>query len=149
METNVKTVISVQTTVKAPVEMVWKLWSTPEDIIKWNNASDDWHTLWAKNDLRPGGHFNYRMEAKDGSMGFDFGGMYSKVILCKRIEYIIGDGRKVKIVFSTEDGETKVVETFEAENTFSIEIQRGGWQSILDNFKKYTETVYQLQKTIS
>jgi uncharacterized protein YndB with AHSA1/START domain len=139
METLKKSVISVQTKIDAPISLVWKYWTTPEDITRWNNASDEWHTPRAENDLRTGGKFSYRMEARDGSTGFDFGGVYDKVILNKQIDYTIGDGRKVNIVFSTVGNKTEVVETFETENIHSIEIQRNGWQSILDNFKKYTE----------
>jgi uncharacterized protein YndB with AHSA1/START domain len=136
--TNTKT-ITVETTVNAPVEKVWEFWTKPEHITKWNNASDDWHTPRAENDLRAGGSFVSRMEAKDGSFGFDFGGVYDDVQENKYIEYTIGDGRKVKVDFTSEGNATKVVETFEAENTHSIEMQRGGWQAILDSFKKYTE----------
>jgi len=139
METANKTNITVEATIKAPVERVWKAWSSPEDIKKWNNASDDWHTTRAENDLRTGGKFLSRMEAKDGSFGFDFGGVYDNVEENKVIEYTMGDGRKVKVTFDGQNNETKVIETFEAEDTHSIEMQRGGWQSILDNFKKYTE----------
>jgi uncharacterized protein YndB with AHSA1/START domain len=136
--TNTKT-ITVETTVNAPVEKVWELWTKPEHITKWNNASDDWHTPRAENDLRAGGSFVSRMEAKDGSFGFDFGGVYDDVQENKCIEYTIGDGRKVKVDFTSEGNATKIVERFEAENTHSIEMQRGGWQAILDSFKKYTE----------
>ena len=131
--------ITIETTVKSPVAKVWEYWTKPEHIIKWNNASDDWHTTKAESDLREGGKFSSRMEAKDGSFGFDFGGVYDKLKENELIEYTIGDGRKVKITFSNNGTETKIVETFEAENTNSIEMQRGGWQAILDNFKKYTE----------
>jgi uncharacterized protein YndB with AHSA1/START domain len=140
MTTAIKTSITIETTVNAPVEKVWKLWTGPEHIMKWNNASDDWHTPSAKNDLRVGGQFTFRMEAKDGSFGFDFGGVYDEVKTNELIAYTIGDGRKVKVHFTKQDNVTKVVETFEAENTHSIEMQRGGWQNILDNFKKYAET---------
>jgi len=140
MDSKEKTMISVQAAINAPIAIVWKNWTTPEDITRWNNASDDWHTPRAENDLRAGGKFLSRMESKDGSMGFDFGGVYEKVIVNKLIEYTMDDGRKAKIVFATEDGITKVVETFEAENTHTIEMQRGGWQAILDNFKKFTES---------
>jgi uncharacterized protein YndB with AHSA1/START domain len=139
MENQSKT-ITVQNTVKAPVEKVWKFWTLPEHITKWSNASEDWHTPFAENDLRNGGKFISRMEAKDGSFGFDFGGVYDEVKTNEVIAYTLGDGRKVKINFSTEGDETKVVETFEAENTNPVEMQRGGWQAILDNFKKYTES---------
>ena len=136
--TNTKT-ITVEATVNAPVEKVWEFWTKPEHIVKWNNASDDWHTPRAENDLRVGGSFLTRMEAKDGSFGFDFGGVYDDVQENRYIEYTIGDGRKVKVDFTSEGNATKVVESFETENTHSIEMQRGGWQAILDSFKKYTE----------
>jgi uncharacterized protein YndB with AHSA1/START domain len=139
METQNKTVITVATTVNAPVDKVWQYWTKPEHIIKWNNASDDWHTPRAENDLRVGGNFLSRMEAKDGSFGFDFGGAYDAVIANKYIEYTIGDGRKVKVTFDTDTNKTTVTESFEAEATNSIELQKGGWQAILDNFKKYME----------
>lgn len=131
--------ITIETTVQAPVAKVWEYWTAPEHIVKWNQASDDWHTTRAENDLREGGKFSSRMEAKDGSSGFDFGGVYDEVKQHEYIEYTIGDGRKVKIFFISHDGETKVVETFEAESINSLEMQRGGWQTILDNFRKYTE----------
>ena len=139
METAEKTVITIETTVNAPVQKVWEYWSKPEHITQWNNASDDWHTPRAENDLRVGGSFVSRMEAKDGSMGFEFGGVYDVVDTNKYIEYTLGDGRKVKVHFNEMGNTTKVVESFEAEGTHSIEMQQGGWQSILDNFKKYTE----------
>ena len=139
METQYKTSITVENTINAPVEKVWQYWTKPEHITKWNNASDDWHTPRAENDLRVGGNFVARMEAKDGSFGFDFGGVYDAVRNNEYIEYTLGDGRKVKINFSPEGNKTKLVESFEAENTNSVELQRGGWQAILDNFKKYTE----------
>lgn len=139
METANKTKITVEATIKAPVEKVWKFWSGPEHIVKWSNASDDWHTPRAENDLRTGGKFLSRMEAKDGSMGFDFGGVYDAVKTNELIEYTMGDGRKVKINFTKNGNETKVVETFEAEDTNPIEMQRAGWQAIMDNFKNYAE----------
>lgn len=139
METNTTTKITVATEVNAPIEKAWDYFTNPNHIIKWNNASDDWHTPRAENDLRIGGNFLYRMEAKDGSFGFDFGGVYDDVKEHKYIEYTIGDGRKVKVNFDANENKTHVTETFEAENTHSIEMQKGGWQSILDNYKKYTE----------
>jgi uncharacterized protein YndB with AHSA1/START domain len=139
METLEKTIITVENTINAPVEKVWETWTRPEHITQWNNASDDWHTPRAENDLRVGGSFVARMEAKDGSMGFDFGGVYDAVKNNEYIEYTIEDGRKVKITFNPQGNKTKVVESFEAENTNSVELQQGGWQAILDNFKKYTE----------
>lgn len=140
METQQRTSITIETFVNAPIEKVWDFWTKPEHITKWNNASDDWHTPRAENDLRTGGSFSARMEAKDGSMGFDFGGVYDVVRNQDYIEYTLGDGRKVNITFATQEKGTKVVEIFEAEDTHSVEMQKFGWQSILDNFKKYTET---------
>jgi uncharacterized protein YndB with AHSA1/START domain len=142
METKTKTkvTITVKSTVKAPVEKVWKFWTDPEHIKNWNFATEDWHTPWAKNDLRIGGKFTARMEAKDGSTGFDFEGIYEDIAVNKFIAYRIGDGRKVRITFSGNDQQTDVVEKFEAESVNPIEMQRGGWQSILDNFKKYVES---------
>jgi uncharacterized protein YndB with AHSA1/START domain len=139
METTARTVITIENTVNAPVEKVWEYWTKPEHITKWNSASDDWHTPWAKNDLRVGGSFSSRMEAKDGSFGFEFAGVYDAVRTNEYIEYTMGDGRKVKTTFTGNGNTTKVVSGFEAEDTNSIELQRGGWQAILDNFKKYTE----------
>ncbi len=141
MEQNDKIFITVQATVNAPVASVWKKWTTPEDIVKWNNASEDWHTTRAENDLRPGGKFSSRMEAKDGSMGFDFYGVYDNIINEELIESTLGDGRKVIVRFYSEGDQTRITETFEAENINSTELQQLGWQAILDNFKKYTEPV--------
>ena len=138
METTVKP-ITVEATINAPVEKVWKYWTAPEHITKWCSASEDWHAPYAENDVRTGGKFKTRMEAKDGSMGFDFEGVYSIVEPNNVMQYEMGDGRRVKVVFSDLAGTTKVTETFEAENTNPIEMQRGGWQAILDNFRKYTE----------
>jgi len=139
MESNEKIKIKVQATINVPVEKVWKYWTTPDDIINWNNASPDWHTTHAMNDLRTGGKFSSRMEAKDSSMGFDFSGVYKKVILHKQIDYTLDDDREVSITFSSADGKTEIVETFEAENIYPPEKQREGWQAIMDNFKKYAE----------
>jgi uncharacterized protein YndB with AHSA1/START domain len=139
METQKRTVLTVETLVDQPVEKVWEYWTRPEHITKWNSASEDWHTPWAKNDLRTGGNFSSRMEAKDGSMGFEFGGVYDEVREREYIEFTMGDGRKVKIKFTPEDGSTRVTEDFEAEETNSLEMQQGGWQSIMNNFKKYSE----------
>ena len=139
MESKEKITISVQVKIHAPIEIVWKFWTTPEDIVKWNSASEDWHTTRAVNDLRVGGKFLSRMEAKDGSIGFDFEGVYEAVKTNEQIEYTIGDGRKVKIDFTVNGNETQIVESFEAEDIRSIEHQRGGWQAILDSFKKHVE----------
>ena len=140
METTTKKVITVEAVVNAPIDKVWECWTKQEHITKWNFASDDWHSPKAENDLRVGGNFVYRMEAKDGSMGFDFGGIYDVVKENAYIEYTMGDGRKVKVNFSAQGDKTRVTESFEAEETHSTEMQRGGWQAILDNFKKYTES---------
>lgn len=132
-------IIQIKTTINAPVEKVWKYWTSPGHIMQWNNASDDWHTPHAENDLRVGGKFLSRMEAKDRSFGFDFDGVYDQVIAHERIAYTLGDGRKVNFIFSGNGNKTKITEIFDAEKTNSIEMQQAGWQSILDNFKKYTE----------
>ncbi len=136
-----KKTVTIETRCKAPVEKVWKAWTTPGDIIQWNNASEDWHTPGAENDLRVGGKFFSRMEAKDGSVGFDFWGIYDEVKPNELLEYTMGDGRKVKIIFTTSGDETKITETFETESEHPIEMQRTGWQAILDNFKKYVESI--------
>ncbi|SIS02156.1 Uncharacterized conserved protein YndB, AHSA1/START domain [Peribacillus simplex] len=130
---------TVETTIQAPIEKVWKYWTEPDHITKWNNPSDDWYTPFAENDLRPGGKFVSRMEAKDGSAGFDFGGIYDEVNLHEVIAYTMGDGRKVKITFKEQEREIEVIETFDAETTHPIEFQKQGWQAILNNFKKYVE----------
>jgi uncharacterized protein YndB with AHSA1/START domain len=132
--------VTVETTVQIPVERVWKYWTEPKHITKWNHASDDWHTPFAENDLRVGGKFLSRMEARDGSFGFDFSGVYDEVRLNEGISYTIDDGRKVNITFISQENETKIIEAFDAENMNPIEMQEKGWQAILDNFKKYTES---------
>lgn len=134
-----KTSVTVKAFINAPVAKVWEYWTEPAHIVKWNNASEDWHTPSASNDLRVEGRFTSRMEARDGSQGFDFGGVYTAVDEHARIEYTMDDDRKVKILFDGDGQTTHVTETFDAENTFPVEMQRAGWQSILDNFKKYTE----------
>ncbi len=140
METNSKPVITIETTVNAPVQKAWDIWSEPKHITKWATASDEWHTPTAENDLRAGGKFSSRMEAKDGSMGFDFGGVYDEVRNHEYIAYTLGDGRKVTVKFTSVGDEVKVVQTFEAEDQNPLEMQQGGWQAILNNFKKYTES---------
>ncbi|GAA4315497.1 SRPBCC family protein [Mucilaginibacter gynuensis] len=140
METTSKA-ITVETIVNAPIEKVWDSWSQPEHITKWCQASDDWHAPHAENDLRTGGNFSTTMAAKDGSFSFDFGGTYTDVQPYSLIAYGLGDGRKVSITFTKEIEGTKVTETFDPEETNPIEMQRGGWQAILDNFKKYTEAL--------
>lgn len=132
--------ISIQADINAPVEKVWEMYTAPEHVVNWNNASPDWHSPKADNDLKVGGKFLYRMEAKDGSYGFDFSGVYTLVQENSAIEYTMGDDRKVKIAFDGDDTKTKVSLVFEAESENSVEMQKNGWQSILDNFKKYVET---------
>ncbi|MFC5649531.1 SRPBCC family protein [Paenibacillus solisilvae] len=139
METGNNVTITVETTVHTPVGEVWNYWTEPQHITKWCYASDDWHAPNAENDLRVGGRFVTRMEAKDGSFGFDFGGVYDEVRINEFISYTIGDGRKVSITFISQENDTKVIETFEAETTNPIEMQKAGFQAILDNFKKYSE----------
>ena len=140
MEQTKKTTITIEAAVSAPVEKVWQLWTSPEHIMKWNTASDDWHTTNAVNDLRIGGNFSSRMEAKDGSFGFDFWGTYDKVEPNKLIAYTMGDGRKAEIIFTSPGNTTKIVTVFEAETENPVEMQKDGWQAILNNFKKYAET---------
>src|SRR5436190_23934295 len=123
--TNAATKITVETTVNAPLEKVWKLWNGPEHIIKWCTATPEWNTPRAANDLRVGGKFSSRMEAKDGSMGFDFGGTYDAVKTNELIEYTMDDGRKVKVLFNAIGNETRLTETFDAETQNPIEMQRG------------------------
>lgn len=139
METTTRKSVTVEATVNAPVEKVWKYWSEPDHIKKWAFASDDWHAPKAENDLRKDGTFTTTMAAKDGSFSFEFGGVYTDVQTNKLIEYVLGDGRMVKVTFSGSGNVTKVVESFDLENENSEEMQRAGWQAILDNFKKYTE----------
>ena len=139
METAAKTTITVQATINAPVEKVWELWSKPEHITKWCQASDDWHAPYADNDLRTGGTFKTTMAAKDGSFSFDFGGVYTDVKPNSFIAYKMEDGREASVTFIKEGNATQVVETFDPENINPLEMQQGGWQAILDSFKKYTE----------
>jgi uncharacterized protein YndB with AHSA1/START domain len=132
--------ITVETVVKADIDSTWAAWNSSDDINKWNAASDDWHTTKSSVDLRAGGKFCYRMEAKDGSMGFDFEGTYSNIIENKLIEYILGDDRHVSIEFKEVEDGIKVTETFEVEGEHDAELQRQGWQSILNNFAKHVES---------
>jgi uncharacterized protein YndB with AHSA1/START domain len=139
MDSSKTTTITVETRVQGSVPGVWELWTVPEHIVQWNSASDDWHTPRAENDLRVGGKFRYRMESMDGSAGFDFEGEYTEVKTLERIAYTIGDGRKVIVTFLPTGADTHVVESFEAEHSNPPDMQRGGWQAILDNFKRYAE----------
>ncbi|MBB5635235.1 uncharacterized protein YndB with AHSA1/START domain [Pedobacter cryoconitis] len=131
--------ITVSTTVNRPVDKVWESWNKPEHITQWSHASAEWHAPYAENDLRKDGKFKTTMAARDGSFSFDFEGVYTTVRDHELIEYIIGDGRKVKISFISEGDTTRIIEVFDAEQQNSIEMQQGGWQAILDNFKNYTE----------
>ncbi|MFA5835144.1 MAG: SRPBCC family protein [Bacteroidota bacterium] len=140
MTTAKKQMITIETTVNAPIEKVWKMWNAPEDITKWATGSPDWHTPYAENDLRVGGKFLSRMSAKDGSASFDFIGTYDDVQTHKTITYTMEDGRTAKIMFTNTGKAVKIVETFEAETENTPELQRAGWQTILDNFKKHVET---------
>lgn len=132
--------INISTTINAPVTKVWDFYTQPEHIVNWNNASPDWHTPKATNDLRAGGRFLSRMEAKDGSEGFDFEGTYDEVVVGSLIKYHLDDDRKVSINVTEVDGQTQVDVSFDAESENSEEMQRSGWQSILDNFKTYVES---------
>lgn len=131
--------ITVEATINAGVEKVWEFWTNPEHITQWAFASDDWHAPYADNDARTGGKFKTTMAAKDGSFSFDFEGEYSNVEEHALIEYTMADGRWVKISFAGDGKTTRVVEEFVPENQNSIEMQKGGWQAIMDNFKKYVE----------
>jgi uncharacterized protein YndB with AHSA1/START domain len=134
------TKITVETTVDAPVEKVWKLWNEPEDIMQWNSADPSWHCPGSENDLRVGGKFKNRMEAKDGSFGFDFEGTYDSVVLNKEISYTMADGRQATTLFTEQDGKTQLATTFDAETENDPEFQKQGWQSILNNFVNYAES---------
>lgn len=131
--------ITVETTVQAPLERVWTAWNDPRAIEQWNAASPDWHTPRASVDLREGGQFSSRMEARDGSFGFDFAGTYTRVEPQQLIEYAMGDKRHVRVEFVPVEGGVTVRETFDAEDSHSIEQQRQGWQAILDNFARHVE----------
>ena len=133
------TKVNIEATVGAPLQKVWDYWNRPEHITKWNFAIDTWHCPSAKNDLRVGGKLQSRMEAKDGSFGFDFEGTYDEVENLKKIAYTIADSRKVITHFTDLGGKTKIATEFEAESQNPVEMQKGGWQSILDSFKKYAE----------
>lgn len=131
--------ITVTTTVNATVEKVWDFFTTPEHIKKWNNASPDWHTPAAENDLQLGGKFVYTMAAKDGSFSFDFWGIYTTIVPFKEIAYTLGDERKVNVKFEQTEEGTLITESFEPETQNTLELQQMGWQAILNNFKSYVE----------
>lgn len=138
--TTERTVITIEATVNAPVDKVWDIWTSTKDIVKWSSPSPEWYTPKADHDLTVGGTFNYRMEARDGSFGFDFQGVFDEIRPNEYLEYTIaGDGRKVKIDFKAIGNKTHIVQKFEAETINSIEQQRTGWQAILNSFKNYVE----------
>ncbi|HLN20631.1 MAG TPA: SRPBCC family protein [Bacteroidales bacterium] len=132
--------ITVETIVNVPVEKAWELWTTPWHIMHWNFASIDWHTTYAENDFRVGGKFLYRMEPVNGRQGFDFSGEFTSIELYKVIDYVIADGRKVKVTFEVKGFRTRIAEIFEAETKNRRDLQQEGWQAILDNFKRYAES---------
>ncbi|RZK51927.1 MAG: polyketide cyclase [Pedobacter sp.] len=139
MNTTEKTKITVKTKANAPLTKVWEYWTSPAHIQKWNQASEDWETRKASNNLVVGGGFSSTMAAKDGSMAFDFNGSYTQVDVNKFIAYSIADGRTVTVSFTEQNDGVEIIEIFEAENMNSNEMQQAGWQAILDSFKKYTE----------
>jgi uncharacterized protein YndB with AHSA1/START domain len=140
MSTSDKIRLTVLTTINAPVEKVWDFWTNPFHILHWNNASDDWQTTYAENDLKAGGRFLSRMEAKDGSMGFDFTGEYTRIDFHQKIESLLDDGRSVELTLIPVEKGTTVKEVFEAEQENTPELQQKGWQAILDNFRHYVES---------
>ncbi|RZL19553.1 MAG: polyketide cyclase [Pedobacter sp.] len=141
MEQQNKTIITVGTIVSAPLTTVWEAWTKPEHIMKWTFASDDWHAPHAENELKVAGKFSTTMAAKDGSVSFEFYGTYTDVQPEKFIAYTMGDGRRAEITFNEIGDQTEIVESFEAEETNPIKMQHDGWQSIVDNFKKHTESL--------
>lgn len=139
MATDQKSKITIQAKINAPINQVWTVFNSPRHIVKWNSASSDWHSPKASNELEPGGSFSYRMEAKDGSFGFDFNGVFQLVIPNEFLSYVLEDGREVEVSFAEKDEFTEFIQTFEAEKENSPELQKQGWQAILDNFKSYVE----------
>lgn len=133
--------ITIETVIEAPPEKVWKFWNEPEHITKWAFASNDWEASLAENDLKEGGKFLTRMQAKDGAAGFDFTGTYTKVIPYKQIDYTMDDGRTVTTTFDATPASVHIISIFEMENENPEEMQRSGWQSILNNFKKHVESM--------
>jgi len=132
--------ITVEAAAHVPVAKVWKVWNTPGDIMKWNSPDPSWHSPSSENDLTVGGKFKHRMEAKDGSFGFDFEGVYDNVELHKEITYTMSDGRKATTLFAEENGKTTIATTFDLETENDPEFQKQGWQAILNNFVKYVES---------
>lgn len=135
--------ITIETLVRAPINLVWDTWNSPNHVVHWNHASDDWHSPKADNNFVVGGKFVYRMEAKDNSFGFDFSGTYEEIVDKKRVVTRLDDNRLVKTEFHVENDSVRIVETFEAEDQNSIELQREGWSAILNNYKLYTESLQQ------
>jgi uncharacterized protein YndB with AHSA1/START domain len=140
MENSKDKTITVQVEVSAPIQVVWDTWTSPDSIREWNHASDDWHCPSASNDLTVGGSFSYTMAAADGSDSFDFNGTYTEITTLKSISYLMGDGRKASIAFEQLETSVRVTETFDPESENTLELQRNGWQAILDNFKKCAES---------
>lgn len=135
------TAITVTTSIRADVRKVWDCWTKPEHIVKWNFASDDWHCPKATNDLKASGSFSYTMASRDGKMSFDLDGVYSEVKPLSRLAYALGDGRKVTVIFEEREGQTTVTETFEPEIIHAPDMQRAGWQAILENFRNHVESL--------
>lgn len=135
--------ITIETLVHAPINLVWDTWNSPNHVVHWNHASDDWHSPKAENNFVVGGKFVYRMEAKDNSFGFDFSGTYEEIVDKKRVVTRLDDNRLVKTEFHVENDSVRIVDTFEAEDQNSIELQRVGWSAILNNYKLYTESLQQ------
>jgi uncharacterized protein YndB with AHSA1/START domain len=133
------TTITIDAIVNAPVAKVWEFWTNPIHIMKWNNAAPEWHTPFAENNLTEGGRFRSTIAAKDGSVSFDFEGTYTAVIPFELIEYRLDDNRMVRISFTADESSTEIIEAFETESQNPVEMQRDGWQAILNNFKAYTE----------
>ena len=136
-----KEMITVQANIGAPLELVWACWTRPEHIVRWNHASDDWHTVKSEIDLKEGGRFLSRMEAKDGSMGFDFSGTFNVVRNLESLEYTLDDGRLVEVDFRESGKKVEVTEKFEPENSNPVDFQKTGWQAIMDNFSAYVESI--------
>lgn len=132
--------VTIEAIISSSAEKVWNYWTKPEHITKWNFASPDWQCPRASNDLKPGGKYFARMEAKDGSFGFDFEAVYDEVVALKKIVYTMGDGRQASTSFQQTGDQTRVVTTFDIEDQNSADMQRQGWQAILNNFKHYTES---------
>lgn len=131
--------ITVQNTIEASIEIVWEYWTNPEHVKNWNFASNDWHCPRASSDFIMDGEFHYIMAAKDGSVEFDFCGTFTNIVLHQSIQIYLEDGREVRLQFIKEGAATKLIETFEPEEVNSLELQKQGWQAILNNFKSYTE----------